>query len=114
MSLSNIYVTVKGASLDLSRLDTDELQLVQRFKEQARALADWNAFDNYWIAEVAAFYDARGLSRSDSCKTIPYLIGQDLSNRIALDAGLARLPDYRDELEVLIRTKFKSRKAFCE
>jgi hypothetical protein len=114
MSLSNIYVTVQGARLDLGRLDADELQLVQRFKEQAHALADWNAFDNYWIAEVAAFYDARGLPRSDSRMTIPYLIAEDLSNRIAIDAGLARLPDYRDELEALIRTKFKTRKAFCE
>jgi hypothetical protein len=114
MSLSNIYVTVKGAGLDLSRLNADELQLVQRFKEQAQSLADWNAFDNYWIAEIAAFYDARGLSRSDACMTIPYLIGEDLSSRIAINAGLARLPDYRDELEELIRTNFKTRKAFCE
>jgi hypothetical protein len=98
----------------MSGLDADEIGLVQRLRQQANALADWNAFDNYRFAEVAAFYDARGLSRVESRKTIPFLIGQDLSGRIAVKAGLARLPDYRDELEALIRTKFASRKAFCE
>src|SRR5438067_7347049 len=114
MSRSTTYVTIKGANLDLSGLDADELRLVRRLQQQARTLADWNAFDNYWIAEVAAFYDAPSLSRPESRKTIPYLIGQDLSNRIAVEAGMARLPDYRDELEELIRTRFKTRKAFCE
>ena len=38
----------------------------------------------------------------------------DLSGRIAVAAGIARLGDYRDELEELIREKFPSRRAFCE
>jgi hypothetical protein len=29
-------------------------------------------------------------------------------------AGLARLPDYRDELKELIRRHFPSRRAFCK
>jgi predicted transcriptional regulator len=49
-----------------------------------------------------------------SSKTVPYLIAQDFSNRIAVEAGLARLPDYRDELAELIRQKNKTRKAYCE
>src|SRR3954467_144797 len=114
MSRSSTYVTIRGAALDLDGLDADELRLVQRLKREARALNDWNAFDNFWIAEVAAFYDARGLSRPESRKTVPYLVGQDLSNRIAVAAGLARLPHYRNELETLTRDKFKTRKAFCE
>jgi hypothetical protein len=114
MSLSRTYITIKGIRLDLSGLDADEIRLVRRLKQRARALADWDAFDNYWIAAVAAFYDARGLPRPESRKTVPYLIAQDLSNRIAVQSGLARLPDYRDELEELIRSKFASRKSFCE
>jgi hypothetical protein len=114
MNRSNTYITIKGAALDLSGLDADETRLVERLRQQAKALADWNAFDNYWFAEVARFYDARGLSRPESRKKVPYLIAQDLSNRIAVEAGLARLPDYRDELAELIRTRFPSRKAFCE
>jgi hypothetical protein len=114
MSRNSNYVTVKGVKLDLSGLDADELLLVQRLKLKAQSLADWNAFDNYWVAEVAAFYDARGLSRSATSRSAAYLIAEDLSNRIAIKAGLARLPDYRDELEELIRSKFKTRKAFCD
>jgi hypothetical protein len=33
---------------------------------------------------------------------------------LAVAAGLARRPDYRDELEELIRTHFPSRRAFCK
>ena len=33
---------------------------------------------------------------------------------MAVAAGLARLGDYRDELEELVRAKFAPRRAFCE
>src|SRR5688572_25729557 len=111
MSPNHTYITIKGEQLDLSGLDADERRLVERIRQYAKAHPDWNAFDNYWLAEVAAFYDARGLLRPVSRKTVPFRIAQDLSNRIAVAAGLARLSDYRDELEDLIRTRFKTRKA---
>jgi hypothetical protein len=47
-------------------------------------------------------------------RTIPWRVAQDLSGRIAVAAGLARVGDYRDELEDLIRERFPSRRAFCE
>jgi hypothetical protein len=114
MSRDIDYVTVKGTILDLSNLDAEELRLVNRFKQQAQALNDWNAFDNFWMAEVTSFYEARGLTRAQTVQTIPFRVAQDLSGRIAVKAGLARLPDYRDELAELIRTKFGTRRAFCE
>jgi hypothetical protein len=110
----NTYITIQGDRLDLNGLDADELRLVRRLEKLARAEPDWNEFDNRRFAEIAAFYDARGLTRSVARKSVPYLIAQDLSNRIAVEAGLARLPDYRDELADLVRTRFKTRKAFCE
>jgi hypothetical protein len=114
MNPNNSYLTVKGTVLDLSTLDAEESSLVGRLRQDARALDDWNAFDNFGFNEVVTFYDARGLPRRTTCKSIPYLVCQDLSNRVAIKAGLARLPDYRDELEELIRSKFKTRKAFCD
>src|SRR5205823_1618537 len=94
--------------------DSDERRLVSRLRRRARTNPDWDAFDNYWTAAVPAFYEARGLSRSAVARTVPWRIAQDLSGRLAVAAGLARVPDYRDELEELIRTKFPSRRAFCK
>ena len=37
-----------------------------------------------------------------------------LSGRIAVAQGHARVGDYRDELEILIVTRFKSRREFCK
>ena len=34
--------------------------------------------------------------------------------RLAVAQGVARNPDYRDEIEELIRTRFKTRREFCE
>lgn len=43
-------------------------------------------------------------------ETVPYRIAADLSSRLAL----ARMPDYRDELDDLIRSRFRTRRAFCQ
>ena len=43
-----------------------------------------------------------------------YRIAQDLSGRLGVAAGFIRPPDYRDELEELILTRFPSRRAFCK
>jgi hypothetical protein len=47
-------------------------------------------------------------------QTAVYQIAQDLSGRLAISLGLAREPDYRDELREIIRTRFKSQRAFCK
>jgi hypothetical protein len=65
------------------------------------------------MSRVARFYAARGLSRRDVRQTAAYRIGQDLASRIAIDAGLTRAPDYRDELERIIRQRFSTRRDFC-
>ena len=33
---------------------------------------------------------------------------------MAVEAGLARVPDYRDELDALIRSRFQTRREFCQ
>jgi hypothetical protein len=45
---------------------------------------------------------------------VVYRVAQDLSSRMAVAAGLARLGDYRDELEELIQEKFPNRRTFCK
>jgi hypothetical protein len=114
MRQTDVYVDLEGQVLSLAGLDADERRLVSRLRRRARTNPDWDAFDNYWTVAVPAFYEARGLSRPAVARTVPWRIAQDLSGRIAVAAGLARVPDYRDELEELIRTKFPNRRAFCE
>lgn len=41
-------------------------------------------------------------------------IVQDIGARLHIESGLARAPDYRDELEQIIRERFSTRRAFCE
>jgi hypothetical protein len=114
MSQASVYVDVEGDLISLAGLDTEERKLVARLKRRARTNPNWDDFDNYWTKAVAEFYDARGVSRSQSVKSVPFQIAQDLSSRIAIAAGLARLSDYRDELEEIIRTRFPTRRAFCK
>jgi hypothetical protein len=66
------------------------------------------------MREVAAFYDARGVPRPQSRQSAVYRIAQDLGSRLGIAAGLVRAPDYRGDLEELIRRKYPTRRAFCE
>jgi hypothetical protein len=79
-----------------------------------RAHPDWCDFRNYWVREVAAFYDARGLNRKRSRETAVFRIAQDLSGRLGIASGLVRPDDNVGDLEELIREKFPSQRAWCE
>jgi hypothetical protein len=108
------YIDLDGNEVALDGLDAEERRLVARLRRRARTHPDWSDFGTYWMRAVAEFYDARGLSRSALLRTAAYRVGQDLSNRLGIDAGLIRPPSYRDDLEDLIDTRFPSRRAFCE
>lgn len=110
----NTYVTLRGDVFALGDLDVAELEFVDDLKERAETHPDWNDFDNYWTSRIGSFYSARGMDRKEVPKTVVWKIAQDLSGRIGIAAGLVRMPDYRDELEFLIRREFKSRREFCE
>jgi hypothetical protein len=88
------YIDRKGRHLSLEALDEGERQLVGDLRQRAASHPDWVDFDNYWTRNVAAFYDARGVPRPESRKSIPYQVGQDLSGRLASASGLARDSDY--------------------
>jgi hypothetical protein len=110
----DVYLDLKGRAHSLAALSVEERQLVAELQQGARTAPGWNEFDTFWTRAVADFYEARGLDRKQSRQTVVYRIGQDLSSRLGIAAGLARPPDYRDELEELIRTRFRTRRAFCE
>jgi hypothetical protein len=95
-------------------MDADERRFVARLRRRAQTNPDWDAFDNYWTRAVPEFYQARGVSRKAVVRTPVWRIAQDLSSRLGIAAGLIRSPDYRDELDDLIREHFPSRKAFCQ
>jgi len=114
MKQTDIYVDLEGQEICLLHLDPQERKLVTRILRRARSHPDWNGFDNWWTAAVAEFYKARGLNRRAVQRTVPWRIAKDQSSRLALAAGLARLGDYRDELEELVRMSFASRRDFCQ
>src|SRR5713226_3718173 len=108
------YIDINGRVWDLTSLDLDERRLCEELQRRAQTHPDWNDFDNYWMPRVASLYDRRGLPRATSSRKPVYKIAQDLSARIALALGLVRLPDYRDDLDEIIREKFNTQRAFCE
>lgn len=114
MATTSVYIDLRGRSHSLADLDPEELELVSVLQERARTHPDWNDFDNFWFQTVSQFYDARGLPRSESCRKVVFRIAQDLSGRIGIAAGHIRPPDYRSELEELMRTRFPTRREFCE
>ena len=114
MERPDTYTDLDGNEISLDGLDTEERRLLNRLRRRARTHSDWCDFDTYWMAAVTEFYDARGWSRAAARRTAVYRIAQDLSGRLGVAAGFIRPPDYRDELEELILTRFPSRRAFCK
>ena len=114
MSEPETYKSLRGRTFQLSSLDAEERQLVERFMAKAAEPADWTEFENYWPTEVLRTYEGRPMDRRAMAETVPFLIAQDLGSRLAIKAGMARMPDYRDEIEEIIRTKFATRKQFCD
>ena len=110
----NRYIDLKGCELSLSDLDAEERKFVAELQARYEKSPDWNEFENYWTNAVAEFYGSRGLTRRESRQKAVYRIAQDLGNRLAIAAGLARAPDYRDELDTIVRTHFRTRREFCD
>ncbi len=66
------------------------------------------------MAEVGRFYEQRGLTRSQIIEAPVYRVGQDIGSRLGIAQGKVRPSEYRDELEHLILTRFKTRREFCQ
>jgi hypothetical protein len=107
------YTDLRGDLWDLSTLDAEERRLFNRLCAYARR----HTYEECWnlaFRQIAALYDRRGKSRSAARRTLLFRVVQDLVSRKLVEQGEARPPDYRDDLEELIRTHFATRRAFCK
>jgi hypothetical protein len=114
MKTNDIYTDLKGKLWKLSELSSDEQDLLAELFEYAQQCGDWTNYRNHWMAEVNRFFATRGMNRQEMQQTAVYRIAQDVGSRMAVSAGVARTTDYRDELENIIRTRFRTRREFCE
>ena len=114
MKKLDVYRDLRGRAIPLADLDYAERSLFAYLIRTASKKLSWNEFRNDWRQRVHDFYTNRGLSRAEILKTVAYRVGRDLSSRLAIAEGSAAPPDYRDDLEELIETKFRTRRAFCK
>jgi hypothetical protein len=82
MKRANVYIDLKDREIPLGDLPTEERALIDRLMAECQKAADWSAFRNFWMAQVAEFYSGQGLTRPQIRQTAGYRIGQDLNSRI--------------------------------
>ena len=114
MKQVDVYLDLKGREWSLGGLASAELSFIAEMKTAAKKAAEWSAFSNLWMARIDELYSDQNLTRPQIRKTVVYRICQDLDSRLAITKGMARQPDYRDELASLIEQRFQTRRAFCE
>lgn len=114
MSRFEVYADLDGRDIWLGALDAGERKLVSQLRRRARSNPDWNDFNNFWIKAVPAFYMTRGVPAREYVEGPAYRIAQDLSARLGIASGLVRASDYLDDLEEIIRTRFKTQRDFCK
>ena len=114
MSQADRYVDLYGGEIPLASLDAEERKLVGTLKRRAAAEPPWHEFGNFYVKVVGDFYQARGMTRTRITRTPVWRIAQDLDGRLGIAQGIARVADYRDELEHIILTRFKTRREFCK
>ena len=113
ISPDDTYLDRHGHAYFLKELDDPQRELIRGIRAFAGKQPDWAEFENWWQLEVHVFYEKRGLSRREITHTTAWRIAQDLSSRIGLKEGWMRGSDYRDDLNRLIASKFKTRREFC-
>src|SRR3989304_273672 len=117
MGKNDKYTGRCGETLDLSTLDRDERELVAELVRFADAHPDARTAEywNFYPKRVGKFYEARGLSRSETTRTLVWQIAQDINGRLMVAAGLAKdSKEYREELDAIIRERYGSRSRFCQ
>jgi hypothetical protein len=114
MIQADVYVDLHGTRYVWAVLDAEERQLVKELKDCAKRTTEWAGFRNTYIQKVGDFYQARGLTRQEITRTPVWAIAQDLAGGLHIAANQAKRSDYRDELELLIQSRFGSRRAFCD
>ena len=116
MSESSVYIDLDGKKFDVRRLTPGEQAILSEIRQFATDHPDWLSaeYGNFWPTKVLEFYEPRGVTRRQMIQTDVYQIAQDIESRMMIAGGHARLSDYRDELETLIQSKFRTRREFCQ
>src|SRR5580692_5704372 len=108
------YTTLHGYVLDIASLATEEAALFTAARKAFDDSPDWLVFDQKWLNEVVQYYDQQKISRRETVQKTLYKAVQDLGSRLMVNAGYARMPDYRQQLLSIIETKYDTRREFCE
>jgi len=114
MKQADKYIDLKGREISLAELTSPERKLILEMTLAAETATDWADFSNLWPLKVTELYANQNLTRPQIRHTVVYRVCQDLDSRFAVSRGLARRPDYRDELASLIEQRFRTRREFCE
>lgn len=108
------HTTLSGLELDLTSLTAEEAALLDRAHKVFGESPDWIAFKNTWLNEVLSIYDRQNLPRREALTKPLYRAVQDLGSRLMVQAGYATMPSYREQIAAIIKTKFDTRRQFCE
>lgn len=114
MIQTSVNTSQEGLRYVIVQLDEKERKLLEDLQRFGEETTNWPEFRNYYINKVGTFYESRGLSRKEVIETPIWKIAQDICGRIQIAQGEALPSDYRDELELLVQTKFGSRREFCK
>jgi len=107
----NVYQTLTGKMIILGQLSEKEKSVLIEIRAAYNRGTDWPKFANLWRGKVRHLY--QNLPAKERASTVVYLIGEDLEARLGVSQKYFRATDYRDELDELITTNFRSRYAFC-
>ncbi|MFN0017180.1 MAG: hypothetical protein ACKVP0_02910 [Pirellulaceae bacterium] len=108
------YTDLHGRQHSLDGLTKPERAALERLRKLAATNPDWMAYSNQFVAEMDKLLTSTGKSRREQTQTVIYRVGQDLGSRLGVAQGNMRRSDYRDELQQLIATRFRTRREFCE
>jgi hypothetical protein len=110
------HTTLGGDVISLKGLDREERRLLKEIRAFLKDNQDWAIYGSFWVKKVGDLYGQRGVSRSVSKNSPLFRVALDLGSRLGVKQGWMRAPDptrdIREQLSRLIRTKFRTRRAF--
>lgn len=100
------YRTLCNEVIDLASLSKIHREIYEKVKQAAEQDQEWTSFSNFWIEK------ARELNIPT--ESAIFKIFQDMDSRVGIRQKLTRLPNWREELDRFIESRFKSRYEFCK
>lgn len=109
----NSYVDLQGRSYFLKELDEQQQSLISEMQLELARKPESAEFRNRWMVRIGRFFADRGLDRKETTNTTVWNVYQDLTSRLRITEGWTEPGDYRDELEQIILSRFRTRREFC-